>query len=41
MGVYLQDGYLHLIYQLGYGQTVIKNNMKINSNQWYNVHLAR
>ncbi|XP_065060169.1 laminin subunit alpha-1-like [Rhopilema esculentum] len=41
IGLYLQNGFVHLIYHLGFGQTVIRNDMKITLNQWYYVHVAR
>eukprot|EP00794_Sanderia_malayensis_P010016 gene10016-11039_t len=41
IGLYLRNSYLHLIYHLGFGQTVVRNEMKIELNQWYYVYFGR
>ena len=41
MGLYLQNGYLFLVYNLGHGDTVAKSNMQLKVDKWYHVHVSR
>ncbi|XP_057303936.1 laminin subunit alpha-1-like isoform X1 [Hydractinia symbiolongicarpus] len=41
MGLYMKNGYMYFVYNLGYGDVIGKNSMQLAIGRWYTVHVTR